>query len=287
MSPVQLVSDSWRERVYHLARNADRSLLLAAPFIKEKEARSIAELASPARKAGGLSLVVLTDLRPESILNDSLDIEALGIFAREFRRSQVFSVPRLHAKVYIADTARAIIGSANLTPSALDQNREYGVLIDDASVVRQIEDDMWRFARLGSSVEPGALNQLQEIAAEVKSEYQALQRSASANLRRRFSALLRRAHRNFVATQVGSRSANAVFSEAIMYLLTEGPRATRELQPRVQGLLPDLCDDSAELVINGESFGKKWKHHVRNAQQSLKRAGRIRLDGTLWRRIDA
>lgn len=286
MPPVQLLSHSWRERVHHLALNADRSFLLAAPFIKEREARGIADLAAPAAKAGGMSLVVLTDLRPDSVLNDSLDIAALGVFAREFRRSQVFSVPRLHAKVYIADTSRAIVGSANLTPSALDQNREYGVQIDDAALVRQIEEDMWRFARLGSTIEPGTLNQLQEIAVEARTEYKALQRSASAKLRRRFSTMLRRAHRSFVATQVGSRSANAVFSEAILYLLAEGPSPTRELQPRVQILLPDLCDDSAELVINGESFGKKWKHYVRNAQQSLKRAGRIRLDGKLWSRID-
>jgi hypothetical protein len=37
--------------------------------------------------------------------------------------------------------------------------------------------------------------------------------------------------------------------------------------------LPDLCDDSVELVIHCERFGKAWKHHVRNAQQNLKRGG--------------
>ncbi|MGB2694531.1 MAG: phospholipase D family protein, partial [Dehalococcoidia bacterium] len=211
----------------------------------------------------------------------------LEIFAQEFKQSQVFCVPRLHAKVYIADTAKAIIGSANLTTSALDQNKEYGVLIDDASIVRQIEDDMWRFARLGSSVELGVLNKLKEIADTAKSQSEVLQRSANVELQRRFKALLTRAHQSFVATQVGTRSANAVFSEAIMYVLAEGRRTTRDLHPRLQSLLPDLCDDSTELIINGEAFGKKWKHHVRNAQQSLKRAGHIQLDGTVWRRTGA
>lgn len=283
MPGVQLIRDSWRERVYQLAMNAERSLLLAAPFIKQIEARRMAALTPPARKAGGLSLVVLTDLRPESILNDSLDMEALGIFAQEFTRSRVVSVPRLHAKIYIADRTRAIIGSANLTPSALDQNREYGVLINDEQVVGQIEDDMWRFARLGSSVETPTLLELGEVAATVKSQFQELQQSTNSSLRRRFSAILRRAHGRFVATQVGSRSANAVFSEAILYLLAEGPMTTRTLHPRIHSLLPDLCDDTIDLIINSESFGKKWKHHVRNAQQSLKRAGLIRLEGTLWR----
>jgi len=49
--------------------------------------------------------------------------------------------------------------------------------------------------------------------------------------------------------------------------------------------LPDLCDDDVELVINGEHFGKKWKHQVRNAQQALKRVGRISFDGKRWHRV--
>lgn len=287
MPPLQLISDSWRERISHLALSAERSLLLAAPFIKENEARRIVEMSSPAKKAGSLSLTVLTDLRPESILSESLDMEALGLLSREFTQSNVFSVPRLHAKVYIADGATAIIGSANLTPSALDLNREYGVLIEDTPVVRQIEDDMRRFSRLGSNVAPGTLSDLKDIADEIKGEFRELQRSANAGFRRRFSAVLRRAHARFVATQVGTRSANAVFSEAILYVLARRPRTTRELHPQLQRLLPDLCDDSLELIINGESFGKKWKHHVRNAQQSLKRAGLVHLDGTVWSKTEA
>ena len=57
---------------------------------------------------------------------------------------------------------------------------------------------------------------------------------------------------------------------------------TEELHPLVQLLHPDLCDDSVDRVIDGEHFGKKWKHYVRNAQQYLKRHGEIRFDGSRW-----
>jgi hypothetical protein len=35
-------------------------------------------------------------------------------------------------------------------------------------------------------------------------------------------------------------------------------------------------------VINGQQFGKRWKHAVRNAQQYLKRSGQIVFDGMRW-----
>jgi hypothetical protein len=35
-------------------------------------------------------------------------------------------------------------------------------------------------------------------------------------------------------------------------------------------------------VIDGQRFGKRWKHDVRNAQQYLKRQGIIVFDGRKW-----
>lgn len=50
---------------------------------------------------------------------------------------------------------------------------------------------------------------------------------------------------------------------------------TGELNPLIQQLIPDLCDDMIDRVIGGVHFGKKWKHFVRIAQQALKRDGII------------
>ena len=54
---------------------------------------------------------------------------------------------------------------------------------------------------------------------------------------------------------------------------------------RVAAIHPDLCDDSVDRVINGIHFGKKWKHAVRTAQQSLKNKGTIVLEGVQRRDI--
>lgn len=58
--------------------------------------------------------------------------------------------------------------------------------------------------------------------------------------------------------------------------------ATIELEQQIKAILPDMCDDKVDRVIDGVHFGKLWKHDVRNAQQYLKRNGQIKSDGIKW-----
>jgi hypothetical protein len=136
--------------------------------------------------------------------------------------------------------------------------------------------------RSGTYLTVATLRELGATSDELSREFRHLQRAAGSKLRRRFSDKLRSANYEFLRAQVGSRSAHSLFSEAILYALTLTPLTTAELHPRIQRMLPDLCRDDVELVINGERFGKKWKHAVRNSQQYLKRTGQIEFDGKRW-----
>lgn len=74
------------------------------------------------------------------------------------------------------------------------------------------------------------------------------------------------------------------FSEAVRYVLARhGPLPTREINALVRYLKPELCDDEVDRVIHGQSFGKRWKHDIRNAQQQLKRQGLTVLENRTWR----
>ena len=264
--------------VIHFARN---ELLIASPYIKECEANWLCnELAigSPNK----CRLKVLTDIRSDSVLGGSLDLEALELFGHRRNDVQVVSLPRLHAKVYVADGQRALLTSANLTPSGLDHNFEYGVCLNDAALVSKVREDLEAYVRLGSVVTRPELHSLLEVAQNLKTEYARMVKSASRKLKASFARTLRGARREFLSAQVGTRSAHSLFAEAIIYALSQGPIPTEQLHPRVQTLLPDLCDDEIELVINGQRFGKRWKHAVRNAQQYLKRSGQIEFDGAQW-----
>lgn len=254
---------------------------MSSPYIKIKEADWVCN--ELVKKSGSpVRLQLLTDVRSENVLNGSLDIKALTLFAETLQNTTIVNLPRIHAKVYIADSNFALITSANLTPSGLENNFEYGVGVDDSIVVSKVRNDLEAYARLGNVLSSNTLGELVKTADEISDEYRRLQKSAGSKLKKRFSEKLHSANYEFLRAQVGSRSAHSLFSEAIIYALSLGPLPTPQLHPKIQNLLPDLCDNSTELVIDGQFFGKKWKHAVRNAQQYLKRVGKISFDGKVW-----
>lgn len=281
---AQLISGPWRSQFEELVRSTTTSLIIAAPFIKLEEARWVANLIAQPQPRPSFRLRVLTNLRADSIMASSLDIEALHLLSTRTNHSEVISVPRLHAKVYVSDDRAAVVTSANLTRAGLDTNVEYGVRLQERSLVQTILNDVDQLARLGSQVPTAVLAQLVPVEQELRHNFGELMRSARADVRRTFDRRYRSATEALIATQVGTRSANAVFSEAILYVLSRQAATTAELHPKIQRLLPELCDDKVELVINGERYGKRWKHQVRNSQQALKRAGMITFDGRRWSR---
>lgn len=49
------------------------------------------------------------------------------------------NTPNVHAKIVIVDGRRAFVGSQNFTATSLDQNREVGILVDDAAVLERLQ----------------------------------------------------------------------------------------------------------------------------------------------------
>ncbi|HLG95596.1 MAG TPA: phospholipase D family protein [Bryobacteraceae bacterium] len=270
-----------RTGLREILRLADQELVIASPYIKTSEAEWVCDELARKRSLPG-RVQVLTDVRSTNVLGGSLDIAALRVISNRIPAAAVVNLPRLHAKVYVADRACALVTSANLTPSGMDINFEFGVESHEPAFVEEVRRNLDSYARLGNVLRPELLAELQGLSDELCAEFRRVERSATSVLRRRFSAKLRAADYQFLRAQVGTRSAQGLFSEAILYALSASPLSTTELHPRIQRLLPDLCDDSVELVINGEQFGKRWKHAVRNAQQYLKRTGRIVFDGERW-----
>jgi hypothetical protein len=58
---------------------------------------------------------------------------------------------------------------------------------------------------------------------------------------------------------------------------------TEDIHMAVQQIHPDLCDDLLDRVIDGQRFGKLWKHQIRTSQQHLKNAGLIGRDAATRR----
>jgi len=145
-----LYSRPLRNALVEVLRSAREELLIAAPYIKECEAKWVCDELAARASSNGCRLKVLTDIRSDSVLGGSLELEALAVFGQRRSSAQLVSLPRLHAKVYVADDRRALVSSSNLTPSGLDFNFEYGVGLDESALVRQVKGDLEAYAQLGS-----------------------------------------------------------------------------------------------------------------------------------------
>jgi phosphatidylserine/phosphatidylglycerophosphate/cardiolipin synthase-like enzyme len=275
-------SSPFRCHLEKLLESATHDLLVASPYIKTREAEWVCNRLARNSHDKHVRLQLLTDVRSSNVLGGSLDVAALRLLQQGLGRCEIVNVPRLHAKVYVADEACAIVTSANLTPSGLDLNLEYGVGFTDSATVRKIRQDLQRYSTLGNPLTSQTIMELEIVSDELRVEFQAIEKSAEKKLRRKFNETLKRADYQFLRAQVGTRSAHGVFADAMVYLLSTRPMTTRELHEKLKELLPELCDDQTELVINGQHFGKKWKHIVRNAQVFLRRKGTIQLFEKEW-----
>src|SRR5262245_1448083 len=124
MQALELLRKDWRGRLEELVGLAERSLLIAAPFITRPGVEVVqSSLSSGMREQGAIQVV--TSLDVISICQGTCDPLALRTLMGETRSSTLTHLPRLHAKVYIADDRTAIVTSGNLTVGGLVANFEY------------------------------------------------------------------------------------------------------------------------------------------------------------------
>lgn len=187
-----------RETIADIILATQENLLVATPYIKLSEAEWIIDLMMRSRPSlAGVQATVLTDIRSNSVLDGSLDVEALlALLTRCFAR--VVTLPRLHAKVYVADSRLALVTSANLTPSGLDGNIEYGICIDIPEYVAVVRADFEAYSRVGNALASSVLSHLTSVASEVRKSYRAVQNTAQRSLKQEFNRELRKADRVFL-----------------------------------------------------------------------------------------
>ncbi|MHB8486312.1 MAG: phospholipase D-like domain-containing protein [Candidatus Acidiferrales bacterium] len=280
---VSLVKSPWQDRFLQLVSTAQRELLLVSPFIKSRPTEQIVSSLQRRGLDRDVRITVLTNLRPESALNGSMDLEALVNLSKEIPRVELTHMPSLHAKVYVADERIAIVTSANLTQPGVSGNLEYGIAFTDVRTVRQVRADFENYSLLGAKVSSSDVEALLNETKELKILFRQAEYSIKKEARRAFQRKLQTAHNQLLHHRAKGKTTQAMLSDAILFLLARAPLSTTELQPLVQQLQPDLCDDSIDRVIDGVHFGRRWKHHVRSAQQALKHRGAISYDGGRWR----
>lgn len=270
---MRVIESPWALGFREFIGSARDSLVLAAPFITAAPLRIVKE----SLHSSGLKRIdILTNFASSSLISRSCDPRALAKFASEVPPTRVFHLPGLHAKVYVADGNRAIVTSANLTANALYSNTEIGLLVTERRTASDLATHLDRLASVGVQLDADQLNTLSDVAADAALQSETVTDLTRAEVDKALSRALCATDEHLRQLRAQrTQSTNSLFAQTIRLSLATGPKTTIDIHAFVQAIHPDICDDSIDRVIDGVSFGLRWKHMVRNAQQYLKRQGTI------------
>ncbi len=278
----KLIISPWKNEFIDAIKTTKEELIISSPFIDSKGIQILKEAIS-SRNSIELSLV--TNITAKNLISGFTEPSAILELYEHFNNVRVSSLGRLHAKVYIIDEKIGIITSANLTGGGLIGNFEYGILLKNREMVASIKNDMLEYYSFGNIFDRETLEKIRNEVELLREKRELKERIPKSS---ELDKLLKAREEN-IETEIlknrikGGKTINSIFADTILYILKKkGPLSTEEMHPLIQALHPDICDDSIDRVINGQHFGKKWKHLVRNAQQFLKRKGLIYLKNGKW-----
>ena len=283
---MRSIKSPWQATFDEFVDSIRESALIAAPYITRQP---IERLADRLRSPDSVRLDVLTSLDAPSMCSGSVDAAALAWLCEQVPNANVRHIGNLHAKAYVADSDVAIVGSANLTNGGLWRNYELGVYITEPQAVSDIADDLREYGNLGVEVPADALLQLDDMARRGQQVKADIDKSAEDGVVEDITGKLIELSvegDEFIVNPAASITGK--FGDAVKYILRRhGAMTTRQINAIVQTLMPEWCDDDARLVINGRSYGRNWKHTLRNAQVVLRKQGTIAYDrrSRLWQLV--
>jgi HKD family nuclease len=266
---MQTLKSPFEKQLKDTLCKSQNQVIIASPFINRQGADIF--LDALAGKPD-IDVKIVTNLSVKNIVAGVTQPDALLKIGTTIKNTSIISLARLHAKVYIIDESEAIVTSANLTSGGLLGNFEYGILSQDISVIKTIKQDILDYAALGSTFDIEILKKIdlqkQKIDA-IKTE--TMHHSIYSELRHTLETVKQSMEIELITNKIKEdRTINSIFSETIMYLLSKyGQLTTKEIHLMAKQIHPELCDDTEDRVINGQHFGKRWKHLMRKAQQSL------------------
>ncbi len=277
---VEMVPSPWANQFEALLRASRSSVVICSPYIGrgpcDRMVRCLTRSGSPP------TVHLLTDLSTDNLLSGATDAAALLTVVESLPSVFVRYLPRLHAKVYVRDEAEALVTSGNMTDSGLSRNHELGIRILDSPVVAQVRSHAMRLIELAALVPAAELRSLAEAASDLRQRWRASEASAKTALKSAFKARVSQVNDTLLGLRVAGQSLDAILSATVLFLLRDGPLGTEDIHREVQRIHPDLCGDTIDRVINGQRFGKKWKHAVRRAQYHLKKKELIALVEKKW-----
>ena len=167
MTLAQRLHHDWKGDLRALLADVRERLIVCSPYITMRGVDFLLSHLHSDRRLS-VEVSVLTDLSPMNVAQASTDPTAIGHLSAALPVVRVFHLPRLHAKVYVQDDDRAIVGSGNLTSGGLDLNYEYGLSVRDSETAAAIRRDIIDYAQLGAFVPSETLSVYSEAAVQLR-----------------------------------------------------------------------------------------------------------------------
>ncbi|MDT8412395.1 MAG: phospholipase D-like domain-containing protein [Vicingaceae bacterium] len=277
---IEQLHKNWHRNLGSLINESKDEIFISSPFVTPNGVDFILKNFNTKFKENG-RFTFLTNLSPKNIIQGSNNPKVFENLNAEIQNLNIWHLPKLHAKVYISDQKKSIITSGNLTNGGLFSNFEYGIQINEKIETQKIYQDINQYCQLGSLIEKDTLKSLIEISSQITKQIPKLESNISSEIKH----LLESAQNELVKDRLNVGAVHNVFSKTILYVLEKQPQGlkTEEIHQEIKEIHPDLCDDMVDRIIDGKSFGKKWKHAVRTSQQHLKKSGSIILENEKWR----
>lgn len=279
---IEQLHKNWHTNLGSLIKESNEEVFISSPFVTQNGVDFIIKNCSENFKENG-RFIFLTNFSPSNILQGSNHPKVFDTLNSAINNLNIWHLPKLHAKVYISDKNKSIITSGNLTNGGLFSNFEYGIQVNNAIETQKIYQDINQYCQLGSLIDSKTLNSLVDISSQISKSISKQKSPVSKEI----EILLNSAQNELIKDRLNVGAIHNVFSKSIVYILEKNPSGlkTQDIHRQIQEIHPDLCDDKIDRIIDGKSFGKKWKHAVRTSQQHLKKNGSIILENDKWRMI--
>lgn len=131
---IKILKTPWKNQFLELVGQAKRSIRITSPFVKNDISNEMI-----LAKKNNTKVELLTSFKLMSVYSGSIDITALENIINN--NGEVKNVSNLHSKMYLFDDSKAIITSGNLTYGGMVKNYEYGVYLDEKTIIRSISND--------------------------------------------------------------------------------------------------------------------------------------------------
>lgn len=162
-----------KSAIVKLVAETSSELTIVSPWLKHDALACIGSaLDDPA-----ISVRVLARGEPLDFVDGASDLEAFERLVNT--GADVGLIGNLHAKVFISDGVRALVGSANLTPSGLKRNVEAAVELNDPQVVTGLRNAVLDWRKGARSAGPDWLAEMARALATHKHALDGLRQARS------------------------------------------------------------------------------------------------------------